>query len=551
MGFSDAGVANDVVILVHGTSFTSEDNDGQSVDAWWHANGAREWLYRHLPPGTPVSFLSFSWSGRNSQVSRLEAGNELLALLLMLERKGRRYHLVGHSHGGSVIREALISSDITFRRRRVYAELRRSLNKPRILRGARPIIPARWDEYAPGWVKHKSRHIPKDAEYEAVAPFIELRGLRSWTTVGTPFLHYFPARRLFVNGWPGRRFSLHRPGGNPSLRALLLELFLTLMFVSPFFLLFATLMSGTGEWLETNSVAQALAVPWAVLWCVTFYAMSRQNYAETLLARERAAQHVSRRFGDRWLGLWASSDEAITSLAALAPKGVDYEWVCAPDGARGPQPALRDSGRLPLRRLALPDPVVGTHLLPDLVRFAPARLTKPFIRALNRWVEPLWRQKIATALTRTCQGSDLPAASLAFVSPWPLPLAAATTHPGLPADVDADLERAVSERTGRLRPALRQLLMAAALEGVPAAVEAVRDDHGTLAAGALVHTSYFEDPAVGRLIALHISSTATGAAARHEEAADDPHLDWLRAHREAIRAQLQRFLTGAVEQPAI
>jgi len=167
---------------------------------------------------------------------------------------------------------------------------------------------------------------------------------------------------------------------------------------------------------------------------------------------------------------------------------------------------------------------------------APLRITKPVIWVVNRWLEPLWRRTVATALARTCQGSDLPAAALAFVSPWPLPLAGAAAR-GLPPDAEARLEHAVLERT---RPALRQLLMTAALEGVPAAVDAVRDDHSAVGPGALIHTSYFQDPVVGRLIALHISSTATNAAVHHQ-APDDDTSRWLATHRDAIHAEFRRF----------
>jgi hypothetical protein len=59
----------------------------------------------------------------------------------------------------------------------------------------------------------------------------------------------------------------------------------------------------------------------------------------------------------------------------------------------------------------------------------------------------------------------------------------------------------------------------------------------------LVHTSYFDDPAVGRLIAQHISSTATGTTAHHD-ATDDGTSRWLAAYRHAVRAEFQRFFAA-------
>ena len=49
----------------------------------------------------------FHWSGENSERSRIKAGRDLLEYLLALESAGRGYHLIGHSHGGSVIWHAL------------------------------------------------------------------------------------------------------------------------------------------------------------------------------------------------------------------------------------------------------------------------------------------------------------------------------------------------------------------------------------------------------------------------------------------------------------
>jgi hypothetical protein len=556
---ASAGTSNDLVILVHGTKLSTKRHDDTSAPddqgdhgAWWQPDRARDWLKAHLPPGTSVSdesFISFAWDGRNSQVSRLEAGNTLLALLLMLEQEGRRYHLVGHSHGGSVIREALISSEITKRQRMVDAELRRALNKPEILRGKQPIIPARWDEYAPWWIKHKSRYLPVPPEYRAIAPFIELRGLRSWTTVGTPFLHYLPARRPFVSGWPGRHFSLRRPRGSRLLLSELLDLLLVIVGTGPFILLAAMLISAYagldwGRSFLNSPVTNALLVPYAILWVGTFYVLGRRGFAGTLLVRERAAQRVVRRFGDRWLGLWSSSDEAINLLASLAPRGPDYEWVCAPDGARDERPDIKDIRGDLLPELTIPLPHVATHLLPDTFPGATRRIMKRIVWAMNRWLEPLWRKKIAATLVRTCQGSDLPAAVLAFVSPWPLPLRGAVSHPGLPPDTEARLERAAGQRTGQLRPALRQLLMAAALEGAPAAVAAFRDGHGSVAPNLFVHTSYFEDPDVTRLIAQHISATATGAV-YHHDGTDDDTARWLAAHRDTVHAKLREFFARA------
>ena len=84
----------------------------------------------------------FHWTGENKESQRLLAGEELADHLQGFEedykRDGRKYHLIGHSHGGSVIWNALRAS------------------------------------------VHRGR---------------PLNGLASWSTVGTPFLRFQPAWR--------------------------------------------------------------------------------------------------------------------------------------------------------------------------------------------------------------------------------------------------------------------------------------------------------------------------------------------------------------------
>ncbi|WP_204270051.1 hypothetical protein, partial [Enterobacter hormaechei] len=52
----------------------------------------------------------FRWSGANSEVQRRLAGKLLLNRIEQLEEAGDGYHLIGHSHGGSVIWHALTAS---------------------------------------------------------------------------------------------------------------------------------------------------------------------------------------------------------------------------------------------------------------------------------------------------------------------------------------------------------------------------------------------------------------------------------------------------------
>ena len=130
----------DVLILVHGTGVSGKSVDG---DRWWQ-NGSTvsTELKSRLPDHvlSPESHEVFRWSGENSERARIMASRKLLAHLESLEEREQGYHLVGHSHGGSVIWHAL----------QLATSHRKSLDH-----------------------------------------------LRSWATVGTPFLQY--RTRSFLN----------------------------------------------------------------------------------------------------------------------------------------------------------------------------------------------------------------------------------------------------------------------------------------------------------------------------------------------------------------
>lgn len=108
----------ETVIVVHGT-FSGTRTDGS---ASWYApgeafcqqldaalanaqSGARCW--QHLQPGEE----HFRWDGRNDWMSRRNATARLRQLLLRLHAEKWRVHLVGHSHGGNVIIDAITDDE--------------------------------------------------------------------------------------------------------------------------------------------------------------------------------------------------------------------------------------------------------------------------------------------------------------------------------------------------------------------------------------------------------------------------------------------------------
>ena len=99
----------EVVILIHGTGAGEPD---PKQPKWWEATSEYATdLRARLGPDFTVGYTAdsqpFRWSGGNSERERQLAGQRLLTRLRQLDKDGIGYHLVGHSHGGSVIWNAI------------------------------------------------------------------------------------------------------------------------------------------------------------------------------------------------------------------------------------------------------------------------------------------------------------------------------------------------------------------------------------------------------------------------------------------------------------
>ncbi|MEM7425429.1 MAG: hypothetical protein AAF441_05000 [Pseudomonadota bacterium] len=103
------------VLLIHGTGAgRTRDMHAAGIEKHWWERESEFWQnlwYGKLEVDAPGRFeLSdhFDWDdGPNSERARRRAGRKLADHLLELEANGQTYHLVGHSHGGSVIWHAL------------------------------------------------------------------------------------------------------------------------------------------------------------------------------------------------------------------------------------------------------------------------------------------------------------------------------------------------------------------------------------------------------------------------------------------------------------
>jgi tetratricopeptide (TPR) repeat protein len=101
----------DVVLLIHGTGDTRDKKEPR----WWQKGSAFSLalaaaLPSRIESGPEVGHV-IRWTGRNSERDRRDAGKTLLEDLIALHDVGRNCHLIGHSHGGSVIFHALVEAE--------------------------------------------------------------------------------------------------------------------------------------------------------------------------------------------------------------------------------------------------------------------------------------------------------------------------------------------------------------------------------------------------------------------------------------------------------
>ena len=283
------------VVMVHGT-FAQDDCD--HGDRWWQ-RGSSFWnsLADMLPDGVSLPSEDeplFHWSGENSWSERFHGALSLLEYLRALDERGIAYHVIAHSHGGTVLWEAL----------------RLSVEKPQYWKPRRP-----------------------------------LKGLRTWTTVGTPF----PTARSTIRDWAR---VLSGPVG------------LVLLFLAPGLI---SLLRG-----EENI---PLAVPVSMFLLVPLFELG------SLRREARAGARAAAEYGGRWRGLFSRHDEAISGLATAV--------------------ALRFS--LPKKR-ALNAAVYRAR--PNLALLEPIHRAKAFLYNL---LVRRWAQSFVTSLVRGAAiGNDRP-----------------------------------------------------------------------------------------------------------------------------------------------
>ena len=431
----------EVVILIHGTGDgdIKETPEGETTEIsegerWWQ-KGSIPWrtLENQLPAHVELGEV-FHWGkGPNSHRARVEAANKLLACLKKLERRGQGYHLVGHSHGGTVIWECL----------RLATYLKNTKQKP------------------------DDRKI------------FALNNLKSWTTVGTPFIDFAPkdifGKFKFGRDHKGLYYKYFvRPGlWFFKFTGYYFAFFLIVVSIGCIATIFLSLISLVFDFgFELQGFwGFVLGIVGLILWNVLtvlyfkFYAdvieFSHAKY-ERWMARD-----TMNLFEEKWLGIYSSEDEAISLLKS----SIDLELDVV---------NKRSSNKTFITDKAF----FGVFWFRD--------------RVFNLIFPKFTNQFVSRIVSNSILGSDRPR-----VAPWTVkeyPGKAEVFNVPLLESVDQKIIKTANDKAAKLIPEIRSLLYNFFHSDFDKSIFQKNDPFK-----GLVHNSYFEVQDVLDLIVHHIS----------------------------------------------
>ena len=454
-----AATAADLVILVHGTYAASDADEGPS---WWQ-RGSKAWcaLSEKLPPGAqlPEQGRVFHWSGDNSERARIKAAQDLLTFLLELEAKGRSYHLIGHSHGGSVIWHALRLSRLR----------KQSLDQLQS-----------WSTVGTPFLQHRTRgawHIANLVNlvlaillfrpaYRTICKLAQLTGsalfglddgimLPSDGASGAMTAARGPV--LTVVEWlgvsvtetaEGIRLGSFDPAAGQS--------FFAYLFFS-------------SEGLVILAVA--LLAAYVYLNLAAFF-LSPVLESIGIRKEKRLERDAMGSFGGRWLGIWSSDDEAINGLRATLDLSVSF-----------------------VARMVPREPVLFSDRLSLLSRPYQWFLA-PIYNALFR---PLLNGIVRSHVIKTAQGNNRPAAEVIAVSPAPIQQERLELLPPIPDSLNREIVDSANRYASDIAPKLRKLMAGSSF------VSGLESFGSAISGRELVHTSYFDHPEILDLLAMNIA----------------------------------------------
>jgi hypothetical protein len=398
---------NEHVYLIHGTQPNGPRPD--ETDWWQRHSVFAKRLSEALGPRFKFSDWKtdairndyFTWLGSNSEYQRRLAGEQLLEWLESTETLGSDYHLIAHSHGGSVIWHAL-----------------------------------------------------KLAELKGT----QLKRLRTWTTVGTPFLRYgLTSLYPFLLATLAVSVVASLPVATRLIAAVSnISTFHGVSFLGA--LLCVVLLLGC-------AVMVASFLAYALVWTWRWHGLSGER---------RAEGQAAERYGEGHFALWHADDEPILGLGATLARPAHI----APRAHRDTRTADKPSG-------------------PATVE---AKQPGVFGRLYDRAIAPVADQFVWRLLMKRLQGSDISGLSCQTVNTvpharmhrWPAIVSAAL-------DQLNDFTGSAARRTfGGFRARLREIRNSGdgrlLLDSMP------RDMWNSI-----IHMNYFDVPATSSLIAAHIT----------------------------------------------
>jgi hypothetical protein len=393
-----------VVLLVHGTNAAQEADEGES---WWQRESDfHRWFVAQM--GTRLDCQPsggvFHWTGENTEWARQEAGRALAGSIRAMEEEQRPYHLVGHSHGGSVIWNAL-----------------------------------------------------RDVATEKNP----LPNLRSWTTIGTPFLHY-----------RARAANLY----------LLLPVFTACYMLLPllghlrtWWAMLPTLWSHPATRTGSIALPALCAVLVAVALAGIFHFVSRFLGARRERARHAAWNEAYRVLGERHLAIWSPDDEAANGLRGTLAMGGEI----------------------------IPRPRFGSGWMQRLLAWS--------LRTYIGWYERFFARPgdefILDRVSRKLQGNDT--GDLELVGVGAAPIAGLVPQAPLPDPVCRELREYANRYAAAAVAGVRNAMGLLATSGAHLP-QLVTGFTAQLTGRELVHTAYYDAAPVRDLIRRHIHAAESG-----------------------------------------
>ncbi|EAQ81904.1 hypothetical protein [Blastopirellula marina] len=465
--------SEDVVILVHGTFAGSEHEEG--VAFWQRKSSVWGELEKRLPAGISLqdSGRLFHWSGENNERERLKGAKALLDYLAKFEAAGQGYHLIGHSHGGSIIWMAL---------------------------------------------------------RQASVDGIPLDHMRTWSTVGTPFLRHRTVNPISlangINIIAGLFFLSHaRTSLHQIFRILHCAMFhpdhyakTQIEILGRDVNLMDYLMYDQLGWL---AIAGVLVMFFVFVQLASFF-IGPVIESRRIRQELHAEKCVMQEFGCCWLGVWSPDDEAINGLRTTLHLDITFVGkVTAAD------------------RIFVSD-YLSFLWIPYYWTVAPT---------FNYIVRPLLNHFVRQYVSKAVQGNNRPSAELCNVSTAPIGDAEVNSIPALPYFIAQRITERANAKAKDIAPKLRTLL------GQKTLMAGLAAFNSELSGEELVHTSYFEDPDVLNLLTIHMALQRNDrrylmqAAAYHRQL-----LEWTRYFREMAgdwenAEQLDRILRDTPAEP--